>query len=393
MIEHALVIGGGIAGPVTAMALQRAGIRATVYESHAGAADGIGGALTLAPNGRNALRRIGADDVVAAIGEPRPHMVMQNHTGRELARFTDLPGLPTTLLLHRSRLYRALLDETLRREIPVEFGKRLVGFDQDADTVTARFADGTAATGDVLIGADGIRSAVRGELDPAAPAPRFTGLLGLGGWIANPGLPNSGGAQHFAFGKRAFFGYSIADDDILWFSNVPAASPDEALSRSPEHWLSVLHERHADDVPARDIVALLQPADVAQPGPLEDIPTVRVWHRGRVVLVGDAAHPTSPSSGQGASQAVESALELARALRDVPTVEGAFAAYESARRARVEKVIAAAARVNSGKAAGPVARIVRDLMMPVALKTVMTPERMFGWLHTHQIDFDSPVTV
>jgi 2-polyprenyl-6-methoxyphenol hydroxylase-like FAD-dependent oxidoreductase len=346
-VRHALIIGGGIAGTVTAMALQRSGIAATVYEAYDVAADGVGGALTLSPNGRNALRQIDADDVVAAVGVTVPGMVMQNHKGRAVAGFPGLPGLPPSLLLRRSRLYRALMDEAMRRGVPVEFGKRLVAIDDGPDEVTARFADGSTATA-------------------------------------------TGDAQHFAFGKRAFFGYFIDEREILWFSNVPAADPADAKNVTPQRWLEVLRERHADDVPARDIVALLKPEDVAQPGPLEDIPTVRTWHRGRVVLVGDAAHPTSPSSGQGASQAIESSLELVRALRDMPTVDGAFAAYESARRPRVERIIARAARINNNKAAGPVARVVRDLLMPVVVKTVMTPEKMFGDVHRHRIDFPAP---
>lgn len=296
---NAIVIGGGIAGATTAMALQRAGIEAVVYEAYSRAADGVGSALTLAPNGRNALRQIDADDAVAAVGIEVPGMVMQNHKGRVEGRFDGLPDLPPSLLLRRDRLYRALMDEALSRGIAVEFGKRLESVENKADEVVAHFTDGTSVAGDVLIGADGIRSAVRSTLDPSAPAPRYTGLLGLGGWIRNPGLPVTGAYQHFAFGKRAFFGYFIGADEILWFSNVPAADPAEAEAAAPEQWLSVLRERHADDVPARDIIALLKPEDVARPGILEDIPTVRTWHRGRVVLVGDAAHPTSPSSGQG----------------------------------------------------------------------------------------------
>jgi FAD-dependent urate hydroxylase len=387
MIEHALVVGGGIAGTVTAMALQRVGINATVYEAYDTTADGVGGALTLAPNGRNALRQIDADDAVAAVGDEVPGMVMQNHTGRVVGRFDGLPGLPASLLLRRDRLYRALMDEALRRGIAVEFGKRLTAINDSADKVEAHFTDGTSAIGEVLIGADGIRSTVRSTLDSAAPAPRFTGLLGFGGWIRNPGMPVTGAYQHFAFGKRAFFGYHIDEQEILWFSNVPAASAAEANTSSPERWLAALRERHADDIPARDIIALLAPEDVLHPGALEDIPTVRTWHRGRVALVGDAAHPTSPSSGQGASQAIESSLELARCLRDGPTVPDSFAAYELARRAWVERIIARAAKINNDKAAGPVARVVRDLLMPVMMKTVMTPEKMFGAVHHHQVAF------
>ena len=111
-----------------------------------------------------------------------------------------------------------------------------------------------------------------------------------------------------------------------------------------------------------------------------------------MALVGDAAHATSPSSGQGASMAVESAIQLARCLRDLPDHEAAFTAYESLRRERVERVIAAAARTNSDKAAGPVARVFRDLLFPLMMKTAFTPEKMFGWQHRYTIDWDAPVT-
>ena len=89
-------------------------------------------------------------------------------------------------------------------------------------------------------------------------------------------------------------------------------------------------------------------------GALEILPTVPHWHRGRMVLVGDAAHAPSSSSGQGASLAIESAIQLARCLRDLPDVPTAFAAYERLRRPRVEKIAANAAKNNSSKASGPV---------------------------------------
>jgi 2-polyprenyl-6-methoxyphenol hydroxylase-like FAD-dependent oxidoreductase len=108
-----------------------------------------------------------------------------------------------------------------------------------------------------------------------------------------------------------------------------------------------------------------------------------------VVLVGDSAHATSPSSGQGASLAIESAVQLARCLRDLP-LEQALTAYDGLRRARVEKVIANAARTNSDKAAGPVARVLRDLFLPVAMKLLAKPERM-AWQYGYRIDWDAPV--
>jgi 2-polyprenyl-6-methoxyphenol hydroxylase-like FAD-dependent oxidoreductase len=111
-----------------------------------------------------------------------------------------------------------------------------------------------------------------------------------------------------------------------------------------------------------------------------------------MVLVGDSAHAPSASSGQGASLAVESAIELARCLRDLPDVPSAFAAYERLRRPRVEKIAVRAARTNNSKALGPAAITMMRLLMPLAMKTVLTPERTLGPEQRHHIDWDAVVT-
>lgn len=394
-VRTALVIGGGIAGPVTAMALQRIGVEATVCEAYDSTADGVGAALTIAPNGLNALRVLDADEAVRAVGIPTPRIVLQSGTGKVLGEVNDPPGLPTSLTVSRADLYRALHEEATGRAVRVEHGRRLVSAEETGDGVTAHFADGSTARADILIGADGIRSTVRSLVDPDAPEPRYGGLLNFGGWTANPGLAAPGGAWHMVFGRRAFFGYLVQDDGrVMWFSNLPSRDPvtrAQMQATPPREWLRRLRETYADDdTPATRILERVSEDELLIVGPVEDLPTVPRWHRGRIVLVGDAAHATSPSSGQGASLAVESAVELARCLRDLPVAE-AFDAYESLRRARVERVIANAARTNSNKAAGPVARVLRDLLLPVVIKHMLKPEKQ-AWLYAHQIDWDAPVT-
>jgi FAD-dependent urate hydroxylase len=125
--------------------------------------------------------------------------------------------------------------------------------------------------------------------------------------------------------------------------------------------------------------------------PVHDIPTAPTWHKGPAVLIGDAVHATSPSSGQGASMAIEDAFILARCLRDIPDTESAFAAYDSLRRERVEKVVAYSRRIGQSKAiSNPVARWLRDQIMPFALKRFANSDS-HAWLYTYHVDWDEKV--
>ncbi|MEV0456606.1 FAD-dependent oxidoreductase [Catellatospora methionotrophica] len=399
-VKTALVVGGGIAGPVAAMALRQAGIEARVYEAYGSTAENVGGGLSIAPNGLAALKVIGADEVVRAIGLPMSSIVMHSWTGKRLASFAGPADLEPQRFVMRPDLYQALYGEAARRGIPVEHGRRLVSAEHlgapDAPSgVRAHFADGSTAEADVLIGADGIRSTVRTIIDPSAPRPRYTGLLGFGGWSTGTGLASTGDAMYMMFGKRAFFGYQVFPDGRCgWFANLPHPQPmswTQANKTGKQEWLRLIMEAFADDrMPVLDILRTSVESEFVAVGGMEDIPRVPHWHRGRMVLVGDAAHATSPSSGQGASLAAESAVQLARCLRDLPA-EQAFVAYERLRRERVERIIAAAARTNSNKAAGPVARVLRDALLPTAMRLLAKPEKM-AWQFDHRIDWPTPVT-
>ena len=390
----ALVIGGGIAGPIAAMALQKAGIEATVYETYRHTADGIGGGMSIAPNGLDALDAIGVGDLVRPVGTPMTGIVMQDWAGKRLGEFGNPPGVPPMQFIWRADLYQALYDEAVRRGIRTEHGKQLVRAEETGDGVTAYFADGTQASADILIGADGIHSTVRTLIDPAAPGPDYAGLISFGARVSGAGLPSTHGKMNMSFGKQAFFGYQIFDDSsAVWFVNLPHREPmtaAEAQETTAVEWIPMLREKfNGDRTPARDLVGRTDPADLLIVGPMENMPKVPAWSRGRMVLVGDAAHAPSSSSGQGASLAIESAIQLARCLRDLP-YDKAFSAYEDLRRPRVEKIIAATTRKNSNKAAGPVGRVINNMLMRVVAKLVK-PEKM-AWMFDHRIDWDAPVT-
>ncbi|MER6839911.1 FAD-dependent monooxygenase [Streptomyces platensis] len=385
-VRSALVIGGGVAGPVTALALRRAGIAATVHEAYPSAADGVGAWLGLAPNGQAALATVGADAAVTALGQPVPGMVMADGLGNQLTGFGGFPELPATLTLPRDRLYRALTDHAVAAGIRFAYGKRLVAAEETPGGVTAHFADGTTATADILIGADGIRSTVRTVIDPHAPDPEYGGVLSFGGYAtvgSETGVEP--GTMYFAFG-RAFMGYWQGPDGrLIWFAGLPTDNPPSPadLARVPgAEWLSRLRDLYAGHVPGERLLRHTGPEDLMVVGRMERMPSVPHWYRGRMVLVGDSVHAPSSSSGQGASLAIESAVELARCLRDLPSPGEAFAAYEALRRRRVEAIgrnAAAVNKVKSGKSDAPATSFpgLAESLRPV---------------HFHRIEWEAEVT-
>jgi FAD-dependent urate hydroxylase len=395
--KKVLIVGGGVAGPVAAMALQRAGMNSVVYESYAGGADDAGAFLTFASNGLDALRAIDAHNLVMAKGFPTPRMEIQSGTGKHLGVVPNggtLPDGTVSQTLKRSDLYRTLRDEALRRGASVEYGKQLVdaGITPDGGVV-ARFEDGTEAEGDLLIGADGIHSRTRRIIDQSAPGAHYIPVLNIGGYASDVRVPADPGTFRMIFGKRAFFGYAVhPSGEVWWFANPPRPdepSRAELAAISTEQWREMLIDLFAeDDTPAVDVIR-------ATPGRLagwatHDLPSVPTWHRGPMIIIGDAAHATAPSSGQGASMAIEDAIVLARCLRDLPDTRGAFAAYEKLRRRRVERIVAHGARTSNSKAAGPVGRVLRDLMMPAILKRVANGGSL-AWMHDYHIDWNERV--
>ena len=392
----ALVIGGGIAGPVAAMALRRAGTDATVYEAHAQTSEEVGSYLTVATNGLDALRAIGADGPVLEAGFPTPANVLWSGAGRRLGAVTNggtLPDGTTAHTVKRARLYGALHREAARRGIQVQFGRRLVDAEPTPDGgVVARFDDGGRATADLLVGADGVHSATRRLIDPDAPGGRYVGLVNFGGYTHEAPAGASAGVWHMVFGGRAFFGYVVDPaGGTVWFANVPRdpVSAAERAATSPEQWRRWLVDRFADDHgPAKRLIAAGELELAADS--THDLPRVPTWHKGPMVIIGDAAHAPSPSSGQGASMAAEDAVVLAKCLRDLPDVPEALAAYERMRRRRVERIVAHGARTSSAKTPGPLGRTVRDLLLPVVFKALVT-DRSLAWIHHHHIDWDTPV--
>lgn len=393
----ALIIGAGIAGPVTAMALQKAGIDARIVEAHRLDGGDIGSYLSVAPNGLDALDAIDALPVAKAEGFAHRRNVLRGSSGTVLGDIgvgRPLADGTPSLTMKRTRFARRLADEAIRRGIPVDGGRRLTTARRDGEGVIATFGDGSTETADLLIGADGIHSAVRRLIDPGAPDGRYVGLTNFGGITSSRDVTLADlepETWQFVFGRRAFFGAQQAPNgDVVWFVNAPrdAISREERASTTDETWQRWLVSLFEDDRwPAADLI---------RTGRLElagdntfDLGHVPTWHRDRMVIIGDAAHAPAPSSGQGASLAMEDAVVLAMALRDAPSIDQALVDYEGARRERVEKVVAYGARSSSAKIPGTLGRVARDTFLRVAFRFMIT-ERGLDWMYGHRIDWDDP---
>ncbi len=356
--RKAIIIGGGIAGPATAIFLRQAGFEAEVFEAWPRATS-IGGGLQIAPNGMHVLAELGLADDVKRIGSIANAISFYSDAGGYLgavnrnmeARF----GQPA-VNLPRSALQDLLLARAGDRGIGVHFGKRLVAIDDvPGHPIVAYFADGSSATGDLLIGADGVHSAVRSHLLPEGPKPFDTGLIGFGGFVPRALLETAGVGEdlQLTFGRKGFFGYGFCSADpstgAMWWSTLPMSGLDAANFRAMgqqairDYLLAIHGDWH------RPIPGIIDAAQDILVTATLDVATLPTWRRRRVVLIGDAAHATSPHAGQGASLALEDALRLARLAKAHDDVDEAFARFEDERRSRAERIVAQARQNGNSK--------------------------------------------
>lgn len=351
-VARVLVIGGGIAGTAAALALHKAGFETAVHEAHPDAAEDIGAFLTLASNGMRALAELEASAAVTAIGFPLTSLRVLDDTGTERAH-TPMGETSDSHLryrcLRRGHLNTALQAEATRRGIPVRHGARLASVEDGPGGVTAHFADGTSATGDLLIGADGLNSAVRRSVSPGT-RPFHAGQYVFYGYTRAASAPGPDASITMVRGSGAAFGYAVSPDgETYWFARVSGDPlPAEELEQgTPADWrdrlLPLLRE---DATPAADLVAAT--GDDLMVTNATEIPTGTPWRSGRILLVGDAAHAASPATGQGASMALEDAVVLAKSLRDAPDTESALTLYEELRRPRVEHNITVSGNISRG---------------------------------------------
>ena len=296
--------------------------------------DAVGAGITFFANAMRALDHLGVRAAVATRGAPARRSVILTRAGREL---TEVPAdlLEGTIAVHRADLQGALAAAAGE----VRLGVEVVSVEPEGDGVLARFADGGEERCDLLVGADGLSSVVRGAI--ADVPPRYAGYTA---WRGVCSVPVEPGRLTESWGVGERFGLvDIGRERTYWFAtkNAPERGADEPEGRKAEvvRRFSGWHEPIAAVVAATEEVAILR-NDVYYLGPLPR------WSQGRLVLVGDAAHATTPAVGQGAAQAIEDAVVLSDRLARSGDVPAALADYETMRRPRVAAVLKMSLRVD-----------------------------------------------
>ncbi|MGM0834838.1 MAG: FAD-dependent monooxygenase [Bacillota bacterium] len=339
MKRKALVIGAGIGGLSVAIQLKSKGWQVEVFDK-ATSLQSTGAGIVLAANGIKALERLGVAGEIRAAGEKVGKAEIRTWDGNLLFQ------LPTkemaerygtySYLIHRASLQKILLDKFNCTGLNLQ--KRISGFFQDESKVTAVFSDGSKVEGDVLIGADGIQSAIRANLIQKDKL-RYAGFTALRGICSfqdeRYDLKEGGGFEAWGRGKR--FGFShLGEDWIFWFAAINAPEgkgiPYGARKQAAlQHFKGWYHPIEAV-INATDEEAILH-HDIIDRKPLSP------WGSGRVTLIGDAAHPMLPNLGQGGALAMEDAIVLADHLSNTKDIATAIFRYERERINRTTKMI------------------------------------------------------
>ncbi len=332
-----LVVGGGIAGLSAAVALRQVGIEVAVFEA-APALREAGAGLSLWVNGMAALEDLGLAESAVAAGST---VEVQETRLRSGLRVSSIPvgslarsyGLPPPAVLRRSDLLGTLAAAFPADDIRTD--ARGIGFDQDPAGVTLHLADGREERGSVLIGADGINSAIRSRLLPNV-RPRYAGYQSLRGLAPFQHDLVTPGRFTMTHGGGDRFGFSPAGDAwVWWFAVMPV--PEGATDGPGGRKRDILERfgRFAAPVPA---IIESTPDELILRNDVRDIEPMPQWGDGRVTLVGDAAHATTVGGGRGASEAIEDGVVLARILAaagstsDAGSIVSALRQYESARK-------------------------------------------------------------
>jgi 2-polyprenyl-6-methoxyphenol hydroxylase-like FAD-dependent oxidoreductase len=367
------IVGGGIGGLTLAIAMQRKGFQVIVYESTPKFKP-IGAGLGLAANAVKAFLEIGIADEVLSVGKVMKMFRIADDSGKTIAETNSEEmsrrfGTVNNFTIHRADLHRVLLNQLEPETVVLD--KNCVDAYQDVNGVALHFTDGTKVHADYLIACDGIHSPIRRKLLPES-SPRYAGYTCWRAVIDK--VPTDFDFNHASesWGVGCRFGIRI-----YWYACINATQNDPVMRsfRIPE-LLSYYSGFHS---PVSEILKLTRNEDLLW-GDIMDLKPISRFAFDKIVLMGDAAHATTPNMGQGACLAIEDSAVLANCIEDYETVEEAFKQFEQKRIKRTTKI------VNGSWALGKAAQLENPLLISLRNAAVrLTPssiaQRQVKFIH------------
>lgn len=372
--SRVVVVGAGISGLVCAIALQRQNIAVTVLEQADSLAP-VGAGLSLWPNALHALAALSLSDAVIAAGARLQHGEIRQADGKVLSRM-DTAGLAARtgmpcVMIHRAALHELLLEALRPGTVRTgQAAESVVEPGADSKPARLRMHNGEELEADILIAADGANSLVRRQLWPGSELV-YRGYTAWRGIVTAPDSARLGESGE-SWGQGGRFGWSAVDHErIYWFATANQPRGEAASGEERQQRLQSLFGDWHDPIPG---LLAATPADSILQNDIHDLPPLKQWHRGRTVLLGDTAHPTTPNLGQGACMGIESALVLARQLDRHTSPEAAFSAFYQQRHQRVTGVMLQSRRIGAaGQWSLPAACWVRNRLASAI------PKRLSEW--------------
>jgi 2-polyprenyl-6-methoxyphenol hydroxylase-like FAD-dependent oxidoreductase len=366
-----LVIGGGIGGLTLAVGLRRAGMEAVVFERRKELEElHSGGGMVLWHNAIRGLQEVGLAEQMIAVGAPLQEMHWFTSSNKQIASWPipDLnreAGVPV-IGITRSNIH-PVLTGALEEGI-VQMGVECTGFEQDGEGVTARLADGREERGDALIGADGIYSLTR-QQERGQDELRYAGYaLTFGIVELDHELLKLNRFREFAGRGARFIHFAVGEGRTYWSAIYVSPQGETEGYRASKS--EVLNIYAGWPEPIRELIDRTEESLMFRRDIFDRKP-VKHWGAGRVTLLGDAAHPMTPNLGQGACQAIEDAVVLAKCLGADGNVVGALRGYEKRRIKRTADFVNRSWMIGSmGRWKNPVAVRFRDRLQSIVFPTV-----------------------
>lgn len=371
-----IIIGGGIGGAATALALSQAGLDPIVYERTKALRE-VGAGIALWANATHILKKLGLLEAAIRVGHLTTDYQFNSQHGKELVNVA-IDGFELPVV----GIHRAELHQLLWRNVPSEkfiLDENFERFEQQQNQVHAYFSSGLKAEGDALIGADGLRSCVRAALFGDIPPTyrNFKTWRGLTDHVPNAYRP--GYIQEFLGGGKGFGFMMLGKEKMYWYAaaTAPEGQPDATIGRKKE--LEMLYQDWFPAIP--ELIAATDETQILTTDLYDRSPT-QPWSQQNVTLLGDAAHPMLPTMGQGACTALEDAYVIAQCLQAQPAPSLAFQQYETLRFPRTKAIVEESLRSGKmGELSNPLAVGLRNTFMKVMSSAI---SNSFKSLHAYR---------